>query len=343
MTTIRDVAERARVSPSTVSRVMSDSPRISEETKERVRSAIRDLNYHPNVVAQGLVKRTSGSIAIIHSGISEFFENAFFSEVLGGIDSVLRHEDSDLLLSAASNDEIATLERVIRSGRAAGVILLRSRVSDPLIERVHQLKVPAVLLGRPMDGAAHVSYVDNDNVQAAYEATAHLLKLGHREIGFLGGSDELVVTVDRMKGYRNALMDFGLQVDARLCVPSFFLERGGYLGMMRLLALSTRPTAIVASDDILAIGAMRAAVELGYRIPDDIAIVGFNNIGLTDLVNPPLSTIDVQMSELGREAAAMLLRQIRTPSGGSEHAILPHRLVIRKSCGAKLENSLAEE
>jgi DNA-binding LacI/PurR family transcriptional regulator len=333
--TIKDVAARAQVSPSTVSRVLSNSPRISEETKRRVRKALEELNYQPNVFARGLVKNRAGSIGIlIPPGMNEFFQNPFFAEMMSGVSDVARREGFDTVLSTSAKDESEVLDRMIRGRRVDGVLLLGSRRDDVAIRKVVTENFPAILLGRPEEDVP-ISFVNNDNRQAAYEATMHLIRLGHKRIGFLGGSFDLVVTMDRVTGYRQALLDSGMKPDASLEVSSVFLEQGGYLGMMRLLALADRPTAVLASDDVLAFGAMRAAAELGYRLPDELAIVGFNDIRLAEIANPSLTSVRVHMHELGVAACELLIGQIRQEITTPERKIVDFELIVRNSCGAK--------
>lgn len=335
MATIKDVAKLANVSPSTVSRVVANSSRISEETKRRVRVALDELNYHPNAFARGLVTNTTGAIGIlIPPAMNEFFINPFFAEWMSGVSQVAREQGLDTVLSTSARSEEEVLDRMIRGKRVDGVLLLGSRRSDPVIRYVLDHEVPAVLLGRPADSEP-IAHVNNDNVTAAYVATKHLLALGHERIGFLGGSEELLVTVDRVTGYRKALAEAGIAQDDRMEVSSFFLEQGGYLGMMRLMALNDRPTAVLAADDVLAFGAMRAAAELGYALPDELAIVGFNDIRLAEIANPSLTSVRVHMQELGIAAANLLREQIRSGSNAAKSETIDFELIIRKSCGAK--------
>ncbi|WP_206881037.1 substrate-binding domain-containing protein [Alicyclobacillus mali (ex Roth et al. 2021)] len=335
MATIKDVARLANVSPSTVSRVLANSPRISEETKRRVRAALEQLNYHPNAFARGLVTNSTGAIGIlIPPSAEEFFVNPFFAEWMAGVAEVARQRGVDTVLSTSARGEIEMLDHMIRGRRVDGVLLIGTRRGDPVLKEISKLRCPAVLLGRPAD-PAHVSWVNNDNQRAAYDATLHLLNLGHRRIGFLGGASDLVVTMDRVAGYRNALVDYGVEPDPRLEVSSFFLEQGGYLGMMRLLAFSDRPTAVLCADDVLAFGGMRAAHELGFEVPRDLAIVGFNDIRLAELAHPALTSVRVHMHELGVRSAGLLLEEIDQGKPLQRHVIVNHELVIRYSCGAK--------
>ncbi|WP_018133427.1 LacI family DNA-binding transcriptional regulator [Effusibacillus pohliae] len=335
--TIKDVAVKAGVSPSTVSRVISNHPRISEKTKRQVRQAMEELGYHPNFLARSLVKKSADAIGVlIPSTTEEFFMNPFFPEVLRGISDVAKREGFDLLLSTSDSgkEDVRSLKRMIHGKRVDGVLLLSSRMQDPLLDVLREHPFPATLLGRPHDDNVPISWVNNDNVDACYRATRHLIGLGHRRIGFLCGDQALLVTQDRMQGYETALKEAGLPADRKLIYSSPFMEQGGYLGMMRLLALSERPTAVVASDDVLAFGAMRAAGELGYQIPDDIAIIGFNNVKLAEMSNPSLTSMDVHIYELGAAVAELLIEQLRNPEAAARSVIIPSDLVIRHSCGA---------
>lgn len=335
MTTIKDVAALSGVSASTVSRVLSNSSRISEETKRRVREVMVTLDYHPNVFARGLVTNTTKSIGIlIPPGFHEFYENPFFAEMMRGLSEVTARDGFDTVLSTSAQDELEVLDRMIRGRRVDGLLLLQSRRDDAALQSVLEQHFPAVLLGRPADKHMPINYVNNDNVRAAYDATMHLIRLGHRRIGFLGGASDLLVTIDRVSGYRQALQESGINPDTNLEVSSFFLEQGGYLGTMRLLALPERPTALLASDDVLAFGAMRAAGELGYGLPDDLAIVGFNDIRLAAIANPSLSSVRVNMYDLGVAAGALLISQIRGELRDPQFTIVDYELIVRSSCGA---------
>lgn len=333
---IKDVALHAGVSPSTVSRVIANHPRISHATRERVQSAMKELDYHPNMIARSLVRQSSEVIGLlIPSTIDQFFVNPFFPEVLRGITQVAQHAGYDILLSTALHglNDVERLEQMVRSKRVDGMILLTARQRDPLIEVLCENHIPSVLIGRPADDVA-ISWVNNDNLKAAYDDTRHLLDLGHRRIGFIGGSQDFVVSSDRLQGYASALEDAHVPFDPSLVVGGEFLEEVGYSGMMRLLALAERPSAIVASDDVLAFGAMRAAGELGYRIPEDMGIVGFNDIPLAKLANPPMTTMNVHIFELGQAAASILVDKIANPTKPPRSVIIPHTLVVRRSCGA---------
>jgi len=333
---IKDVATLAGVSPSTVSRVIADHPRISHSTRERVKAAMIELDYHPNAIARSLVRKSSEAIGLlIPNTIEQFFLNPFFPEVLRGITQIAQHAGYDIFLSTALHglNDVQRLEQMVRSKRVDGIILLAARQRDPLLEVLSENHIPSVLIGRP-PGDMPISWVNNDNRKAAYDDTHHLIQLGHKRIGFIGGFQELLVSVDRLAGYTSALQDAGITPNPQLVVSGEFLEEVGYNGMMRLLALAERPSAVVASDDVLAFGAMRAAGELGYRIPEDMGIVGFNDIPLAKLANPPMTTMNVRIYELGQTAARLLIEHISQPDLPPRGITIPHELVIRRSCGA---------
>lgn len=333
--TIKDVAAKAGVSPSTVSRVVTNHPRISEKTKRKVRLVMEELGYHPNVLARSLAKKSPESIGIlIPSSTAEFFMNPFFPEVLRGISDMARTAGFDLLLSTSDSgkEDVSSLRRMIHGKRIDGVILLSSRMHDPLLEVVQESPFPVTLIGRPEQDES-ICWVNNDNIKACYEATEYVIKQGHERVGFIGGDPELLVTKDRIAGYTQALEAYGIPLDPKLILPSTFVEQGGYLAMMRLLALSDRPTAVVTADDVLAFGAIRAAGEFGYSLPEDLSIIGFNNIKLSEMSNPSLTSVNVYIYDLGWQAADLLFKQIQDPNFGFEHRIVPTELVVRNSCG----------
>jgi len=333
---MKDVALRAGVSASTVSRVISGHPHISKATSDRVKAVMGELDYHPNAIARNLVRRSSGAIGlVIPNTVEQFFLNPFFPEVLRGITQVAQGAGYDLLLSSAlrGQSEPQKLADMVRSKRVDGVILLTSRMDDPLLSTVLEQHIPSAVIGRPPNDE-RVYWVNNDNQRAAYDATMHLLQLGHTRVGFIGGAPDLVVTRDRLTGYGMALEQFGLRFDPALVVNDEFVEQVGYAGMMRLLAFSNRPSAVLTADDVLAFGAMRAAGELGYRIPDDMAIIGFNDIPLARLANPAITTVNVHIYELGETAARLLLEQFTDAPREPRHVIVAHELVVRRTCGA---------
>ncbi|WP_031314288.1 LacI family DNA-binding transcriptional regulator [Caldanaerobacter subterraneus] len=331
--TIKDVAKRANVAPSTVSRVIADSPRISKETKERVWKAMEELGYYPNAIARSLASKVTNTLGLIMPrSTEEAFSNPFFPEVMRGISVVAHREKYDLLLSTSGNkeEEKEAVIRMVKGKRVDGIILLSSRTTDELIPWLRDEKFPFVVIGKPLD-ARGVYWVDNDNIGASKLATTYLIKHGHREIAFISGSLEYVVSLDRLDGYKLALEENGLTFKRELVEQEEFSEDGGYRAMMKILERA-KPTGVVVTDDVMAFGVIRAAIDKGFRVPEDISIVGFNNIPLSAFANPPLTTIDISTFELGIKSAELLIARLKQKEIESDHIIVPVKLIERKSC-----------
>ncbi|PDO09493.1 MAG: LacI family transcriptional regulator [Candidatus Reconcilbacillus cellulovorans] len=331
--TIIDVAKRAGVSPSTVSRVISNHPRISPATARKVREAMEELGYHPNIAAKNLVSKTAQAIGVIlPRPAEELFLNLFFPEVLRGIVTQATRAGYDLTMTAGTTEreELDAVTRLVKGRRADGVVLLYSRRNDPLVAFLTEQRFPFVLIGRSEEHPDVLS-VDNDNVQAAYDATRHLIAQGHRRIGFVSGPPNLVVSRDRLEGYRKALQEAGLETRDEWIVEGEFLQESGYRAMSFFMSLPERPTALVAIDDMVAFGVVRGLAELGYRVPQDLGLVAFNNTAIAELCTPPISSIDIGVYEIGYAAAQILIRAIRKEPLHQRRIIVPHRLVVRES------------
>lgn len=333
--TIKDVAKKAGVSPSTVSRVLSNHPRISTETSRKVKEIMEQLGYHPNIMAKSLVSKTTNSICImLPKSAEELFSNYFFMELIRGIVTQASRLGYDVLISSGANEkeEIDGVSRLLNGRRVDGVILLYSRKDDPVIDFLHENGHPFVIIGRS-EQYPDILSVDNDNVQASYDATKHLISLGHERIGFVSGPPELVVSKDRMKGYMDALADAGLQTRPEWIVEGEFLQESGYRAMSFFMNLPDRPTAIVLIDDVVAFGVLRGLHELHYKVPEDLCLVSFNNIPISELSTPPLSSIDIGIYNLGYTASQVLIQSIQNNGDTAfpKRHIIPHRLVIRES------------
>ncbi|TLS50211.1 LacI family transcriptional regulator [Paenibacillus antri] len=332
--TIKDVAKRAGVSPSTVSRVISNHPRISEETSLRVRKVMDEIGYHPNMMAKSLVSRTTSTIAVIlPRPADELFQNLFFSEVIRGIVTQSTRSGYDLLMATGTTEreELETVTRLVRGRRVDGILLLYSRANDPVIAMLKEADFPFAIIGRNED-YPDILTIDNDNVQASYDATRHLISQGHERIGFVSGPPNLIVSRDRLAGYTKAVREARLPVRSDWIVEGEFLQESGYRAMSLLMGLPERPTALVVVDDVVTFGILCGLVELGYSVPKDIALVSFNNIVFSELATPPISSIDIGIYQLGYTASQELIRFIQHehPSHALRH-IIPHRLVVRES------------
>ena len=330
--TIKDVARRAGVSPSTVSRVIADHPRISPNTKERVRMIMAELGYYPNAIARSLVNQTS-SIGVIRSRLTQGdFTNPFFPAVIQGISSVAHKHGLHLVLSTSSSftQEDEECLNLLRQRRVDGVILLASHRRDKLIPRLAAEGFPFVLIGRH-EGPEAINWVNNDNFADAKSAVEYLLGKGHRHIACLDGDPRYVVSVDRLRGYRAALEEQGIQMDAALVEHSEFSVDGGYQATLRLLQKQLEFSAIFAVDDLIAIGAMRALQERGFAVGKDVAVVGFNNTILGAYVQPALTSVHVPIYELGQIAVQMLTAHIYGSGTFPNQQMLQAELVVRSS------------
>ncbi|GMK41597.1 LacI family transcriptional regulator [Paenibacillus sp. CCS19] len=333
MVTIKDIAKLAGVSPSTVSRVVSNHPRISLDTSRKVKQIMDELGYHPNMMAKSLVSKTTNTLAILlPRPAEELFQNDFFGELLRGILTQANRAGYDMLLTTATgeHDEIETVSRLVRGRRVDGIILLSSRVNDPIVAFLASSEFPFVLIGRS-ESHPDVLSINNDNKQAAYDATVHLITQGHERIGFVSGPANLTVSNDRLQGYRQALEAHKLPIRSDWTVEGEFLQESGYRAMSLIMSLPERPSALVVIDDVVAFGVLRGLNELGYKVPDDISLVSFNNISLSELATPPISSIDIGTYQLGYTAAQTLVRAINEETIHQKQLIIPHRLMVRES------------
>lgn len=331
--TIKDVARMAGVDPSTVSRVIADNPRISVRTREKVLKVMEELEYHPNAIARSLASRSTKTIGVImpHS-TDQVFVNPFFTEVMRGIGVSALKRGYYVLFStgSSSEEEYKATCRLVDEKRVDGLILLTSRMGSKTIDCLVRKRFPFVVVGKPSN-ITDVNWVDNDNVEACYYATEHLIKLGHKRIGFIGGEFSYVFMGERFKGYKKALDAHGIVFSKELLSLGEFVEDGGFNAAKKLMELKNKPTAIVVADDLMAIGAMKAIKAKGLAIPRDISIIGFNDTPLASYIDPPLSSMEIFVYDLGYNACETLISQLQESGGNKKHIIIPTKLIIRKS------------
>jgi DNA-binding LacI/PurR family transcriptional regulator len=336
--TIKDVSKLANVAPSTVSRVIANSPRISESTKNRVREAMKQLGYHPNLNARSLANKSSQAIGvIIPRSADKAFQNPFFPEVVRGISKIAHEKEFALYISTGSTEEelYEDVLRMVNGRRVDGIILLYSRVNDKITAFLQQQKFPFVIIGKPASDGNSITHVDNDNIKAAEDVTNLLLQLGHERIAFVGGNEDLVVTEDRLSGYKLALNKEGLQFGDEYIIHEEFLLEGGQEAITKLMSLPAPPTALVAADDLMAFGMLKTLGEMGISVPEDISIVSFNNIMLTEVSRPTISTVDINIYQLGFQAAKCLLEKIENADEPAKRIIVPYKVITRDSSGNK--------
>ena len=328
--TLEHIAELSGVSRSTVSRVVNNDPRVSEATREHVLEIVRRERYRPNLAARGLALGTTNVIAAVMPGGVDVLSDPFFASLLHGMAVAADERDPFVMLSLGESGFRHTVDGVARQGVVAGIVFSAGRVDDPLLQPLLASETPMVSVGRSEDG--RVSYVDVDNRGSAQQITSHLLRLGHRRVATIAGPSFAPAAVDRLVGYRAAIEAFGLRVDEKLVYESDFSEAGGRAAMRALL--EHRPDAVFAASDRLAAGALDAIRAAGLRVPDDIALAGFDDLTVAAEMEPPLTTIRQRPEKLGEAALFLLLDRIAAPASPAQRMILPTELIVRASCGS---------
>ncbi len=328
--TLEDIARLAGVSRSTVSRVVNNHPSVRAEVRERVWQVIREVGYQPHAAARSLATRRSEIIGlVIPEAVSTLFTDPFFPLLIRGITDACYEHGYHLMLALFSTpDQEADLyNRLLKSRYLDGVVLASTRVDDPLVGRLLNDGIPFVSVGRHDD--ARVSYVDVDNVAGARMAVDHLIRQGHARVATITGPLNMAAGRDRLEGYRMALMSHHIAVDERYVVEGDFTENGGMVGMSRLLALDERPSAVFVASDTMAMGALRAIRQAGMRVPEDIALVGFDDVPQAAYLDPPLTTVRQPIERMGAMAVRLLVDIITHRVDIPQRVILMPELVVR--------------
>lgn len=329
MTTIRDVAKSAGVSPTTVSRVLNRKMVVRKETEERVWAAIEALGYQPNASARALITRQTAAIVVVVRDICD----PFFPPIVHGVTFVANANGySSFLCNLCAELEGALYLQLVREKRVDGAIIATSHIPDEQILLLCKEGVPLVLINREMDGVVSVC---TDNDKGGYEATCHLIELGHRQIAYIGVPSYVQSGVPRRMGYERALREHGLPLNPNLVVKEENSADGGYRAAMVLLSSREKPTAVFAYDDVMAIGAMRAFQETGTRVPEDIAVVGYDDIPLAAHVNPPLTTVRQEKEAMGIDAMQMLIALMRGEDLVEREVLLQPKVIVRCSSSVK--------
>lgn len=333
--TIKDVAALAGVSPSTVSRTCKNNPSISEETKERVRKAMAELGYEPNFQASNLASQNSRTIGIIlPASAKEVYENSFYLEAIQGISHYCNGRQY-MTTIVTGQDEAEILDAVrsmSRSGKVDGFIILYSKKDDPVIDYLFNEGLLYILIGKATQYTNQTIYIDNDNLLAGREAAEYLYQLGHRRIAYLGSDSSLMFSADRKAGYQLALASHQLPVRPEYCVEVKNVSENNEEAIRGLLMQKDRPTAILVSDDILAVSLEKVCLENHLAIPEDLSIISFNNSLFARLTSPQLTSIDIGAGQLGSEAASQIINHIENPNLLATKIIVPHHLIERDSC-----------
>lgn len=329
MVTIKDVARLAGVSVATVSRVYNGSGLVRKETRERVQRVAEQLGYSPHGAARSLITSRTLTLGVL---LPDLY-GEFFSEVIRGIDQAAQRQGYHVLLSSARDD----LEGALRSmrGRVDGLIVMSPDLDAGASRRSLPERFPVVLLNCAPSDAAYDS-IGIANFDGAHAMVRHLAGLGHRRIAVIRGAEQNFDAAERLRGYRAALAELGLDRSPSLELHGDFSEAAGFMAAQQILGNGARPTAVFAANDGMAIGALSAFRDAGLRIPEDIAMAGFDDIPMARYVDPALTSVHVDISALGERATVRLLALLGEPADRElYHETLPTTLVVRRSCGAR--------
>jgi DNA-binding LacI/PurR family transcriptional regulator len=330
--TLEEVARLAAVSTATVSRVVNRSPKVRPDTRKAVEKAIKRLGYVPNRAARSLVTRRTDTIALVVSEPeSRVFSDPFFPSVVQGLSAAIADTELQLtLLLARGEREHVKVERYLRQGHVDGVILISLHGEDPLPRALTEAGIPTVLNGRPRPGE-RLPYVDADNRGGARAAASHLLASGRTKVATITGPLDMMVGVDRFDGYVDALRDSGLRVRKGLVEHGDFGRESGARTMKALLRRSPTLDAVFVANDPMAIGALEVLRALGRRVPDDVAVIGFDDVADAASTDPPLTTVRQPLEEMTKAMAELLLRRIDDVEADSEFVVCPTSLIRRAS------------
>ncbi|WP_407267820.1 LacI family DNA-binding transcriptional regulator [Radiobacillus sp. PE A8.2] len=328
MVRIIDVAQKANVSTATVSRVLANSSIVKEETKKKVLKAIKELNYQPNVLARQLRTLEAKTIIVVVPDIS----NPFFSNVLRGIESVAKEKEYLVLLVDADNDveQESKCLNILRQKKADGMILLTAKMDANMLERMAE-EYPIVVACEYFEGS-NIPTVSVDNISGARKATEFLINHGHKRIGTISGPLDSVLGQDRLKGFCQAMTIYNLSVDPILIQKGDFSYESGLKLTKDLLALNQPPTGIFAANDEMAFGAINSIKSIGLNVPNDISVVGFDDIKFSSIFEPSLTTISQPAFEIGINAMTTLLNIINNKDLKERQMVLSGKLRVRNSC-----------
>jgi LacI family transcriptional regulator len=327
--TMRDVAREAGVSVATVSRVFNDSGLVRPETRERILAVVQRLRFAPNSAARSLSTRRTHTVGVLLPDL----HGEFFSELLRGLDQLVRQRGFHILVSSSHNErsEVAAALRAMR-GRVDGIVVLAPELDVHTLAANVPERVPVILLNSNLRDPSYPS-VNIDNYGGALAMTAHLLAGGHRRIALIRGPERNHDAGERLRGFRAALAGGGVEWDETLLVAGDFTERAGHEAALRLLTLDPWPTAIFAANDAMAVGALSALREAGVRVPEDMAVVGFDDVPIARYMTPALTTVRAMNGDLGAQAALRLFQWLDARPPVATHETLPTELAVRQSCG----------
>lgn len=326
---IQDVAKKAGVSVSTVSRFLNGGKDVSEKAKVLINNAIHELNFSPNYMARTLVKRKSNLIGVIIPDIKQSFD----STILYNIEEYTTMHNYNLAICniAESLDKECDYLRHLSQMNICGLIIMNEKWDDRVIELIKEMQIPTVFCSCIVDGVDATSIVVDD-YQAARDATKYLIELNHKRIAFIGGDMRDETSRKRFRGFQKVMSDANIQPDEQYIKFGDYKIDSGYLLMKELLSSSPRPTAIFAASDDMAVGALNCIIDNGLLVPDDFSIIGFDGSYLGEIVRPSLTTLKQPIQQMGEMSVQVLIDQLNGKSQMVNQIILRHELLIRDSC-----------
>jgi LacI family transcriptional regulator len=333
--TIEEIAEIAQVSRSTVSRVLNNHPSVRPAVRDRVRQVMQEHNYAPQAAARSLASSRTDTLGLlIPRSAADTFSDPFISTMTQSLTEACNSMGYFLMLATVTADmEPGFYNRILRGRHFDGIIMLSSDIDDPILPLLIKDQTPLVMIGSHPYFQNSLVSVDIENLEGAHQAVAHLIGLGHRRIAMIKGQMQMEGAIARRDGYKRALLEAGIPIDPTLMVDGYYTQERSYQATRSLLNLPQCPTAVFAASDAMAIGALRAIQDAGLSVPEDVAVVGFDDLPTALYANPPLTTVHQPIAEVGASAVKLLINQIKGQDSAA-HVRLPTHLVIRGSCGA---------
>lgn len=328
MYTIKDVAKKANVSTATVSRIINNLPGYSEKTKKKVLEAIKELNYQPNALARGLINRRTHTIGVI----LPHFLNSYATQLLNGIEKKAHELGSSVIFCQTESFGIKTMKylQVLNEKRVDGLIFISSVLEKEYYEYIEKIEMPLVLLSTKSD-QFKVPYIEVDGQAAIYSAVQYLIEKGHRKIGMIGNKEDPIAGVPRVKGYKAALKAYNIPFESnRLTYSRGFSYEDGVKHFQILMKKAPDITAVVTISDEIGVGVLTAAHKMGIKVPDDVSVIGYDNLSIAEMSIPKLTSVAQPLERMGEKAAEKLFEILATESP-VENCIMPHDIIERES------------
>lgn len=327
---IKDVAKKSGVSVATVSRVLNGGKNVSDEVKEVVQNAIEELGYSPSYIARSLVKKKTNLIGVIVPDLT----SSFFSTILSSIEENASSNDYNIVVCNIEEnlDKEFKYLNLFEQMRVDGIIIMHEKTNTKIKEFINELHIPIIFCSCKGEGTNSLSIIVDD-YNASYDAAKYLLNLGHKKIAYIGGDmRDITSGQSRYNGYKKALEDYGISLDDKYVKYGDYKMNSGYNLMNELIKYDPVPTAVFAASDDMAVGALNCIIDNGYRVPEDISIMGFDGSGLTEIVRPKLTSMQQPIREMGAVAIKMIIDNNNLDSYLLNQIIMKHKLVERESC-----------